>query len=183
VQQPDGPFGAVFPVRPGELIQDRDLGRVSSTCLATTTSSLPGDTTVTSSRDAVASPSTRSTRPRPTLCGPGRSGTGHFPAVSARLDGLCAGRPCTYLDAEVNAALYPAAVALTSLLASKYWRRQGFNANSDNVRRFLHRVADTVTDGYYPTGQDPLRHHLATGVPSLRIIPLPAEPLDANADL
>lgn len=107
-----------------------------------------------------------------------------LPSVSARLDRLRAGRTCTYLDPVVHAARYPAAVALTSLLTSPHWRHLAFNADDKKVRRFLARVAETVTDGYYPTGgQDPVRHHLDTAVPGLRVIPMPAEPLDPDAQL
>jgi len=95
-----------------------------------------------------------------------------LPSVTARLDRLRAGRSCTYLDAAVHAALYPTAVALTSLLTSPTWRHLAFNADDDQTRKFLHRVADTVTDGYYPTGgQDPLSHHLSTGSSALRVLP------------
>lgn len=66
------------------------------------------------------------------------------------LDRLRAGRSCSYMDAAVHAALYPTAVALTSLLTSSTWRHLAFNADDAQTRRFLHRVAETVTDGYYP---------------------------------
>lgn len=104
-----------------------------------------------------------------------------LPAVTARLDRLCAGGSCTYLDPVVHAARYPATVALTSLLTSPHWRPLAFNANDACVRRFLQRVADTVTDGYHPTGgQDPLRHHLSTGVPALRVLPSPPLPINES---
>lgn len=105
-----------------------------------------------------------------------------LPAVTARLDRLRAGRPCTYLDPAVHAARYPAAVALTALLTSPHWRHFAFNADDTRVRQFLQRVADTVTDGYHPTGgQDPLRHHLNTEVPALRVLPTPNLHLDEGA--
>jgi hypothetical protein len=97
-----------------------------------------------------------------------------LPSVSARLDRLRAGRCCGYMDAAVHAALYPSAVALTCLLTSPSWRHLAFNTDDTCVRRFLHRVADTVTGGYYPTGgQDPLRHHLTNGS---RALPVPPKP-------
>lgn len=87
-----------------------------------------------------------------------------LPEVSARLDRLRGNRSCTYMDSAVHAAQYPAAIALTSLLSSPYWRRQAFNLFEEPIQRFLQRVADTVTDGYYPTGgQDPLRDYLNHG--------------------
>lgn len=101
-----------------------------------------------------------------------------IPSVNARLDRLRAGKSCTYLDAELHAALYPAAVALTSLLASPQWRRLAFNADDTCVQRFLQEVAATVADGYYPAGGlDPLRHHLVVGSSGLRVIPMRAIPL------
>lgn len=95
-------------------------------------------------------------------------------SVSARLDRLRAGRRCTYMDAAVQAALYPAAVALTGLLASPTWRQLAFTTDDSQTRRFLHHVAETVTDGYYPAGgQDPLRHHLTTGSSDFQSRPAP----------
>ncbi|WP_224274250.1 hypothetical protein [Nocardioides lacusdianchii] len=102
--------------------------------------------------------------------------------MTARLDSLRAGRPCTYLDPLVHAARYPTAVALTALLTSPHWRHLAFNADDTRVRHFLQRVADTVTNGYYPTGgQDPLRHHLNNGVPAQRVLPRPGAPLAQSA--
>lgn len=80
------------------------------------------------------------------------------------------------MDAAVHAALCPTAVALASLLTSPTWRHLAFNADDAQTRRFLHRVTETVTDGYYPTGgQDPLRHHLSTGSSGLRALHVRAE--------
>lgn len=89
-------------------------------------------------------------------------------SVTARLDRLREGRSCTYLDPAVHAALYPAAVALTDLLTSPAWQPAPVDTDHPHTRRFLHRVAETVTDGYYPTGgQDPLRRllHNAASMP------------------
>lgn len=104
-----------------------------------------------------------------------------LPAVSARLDRLHDGRNCSYMDAAAHAAQYPTAVALTSLLSSRYWRHQALNAVEDQVNRFLQKVADTVTDGYYPTGgQDPLRDYLRYGGGELPVMPRPARRMPAD---
>lgn len=59
------------------------------------------------------------------------------------------------------------AAALTGLLAMPTYAKLALNTDDSETRRFLQRVAETVTNGYYPTGgHDPLRHHLAAGAPA-----------------
>lgn len=64
-------------------------------------------------------------------------------------------KPDSRRHTPVTAALYPATVRLTALLASPHWAGV---ARSEHPEPFLNRVSELVTGGWQPRGgQDPLR--------------------------